>query len=87
MADRASHDRPASPPARVPAKLDALDRALAAHAGAAAHFAAFPPSARTGILQWIDAARRAETRERRVAETARLAARNERANSYRKRGA
>jgi uncharacterized protein YdeI (YjbR/CyaY-like superfamily) len=44
----------------------------------------FPPSVRRGILEWIFTARRPATREKRIAETARLAQRNERANQYRK---
>jgi uncharacterized protein YdeI (YjbR/CyaY-like superfamily) len=72
-------------------KLDAVEaltvpRDLAAafrnHAGSAARFAAFPRSAKRGILEWIEQAKRPETRARRVAETARLAARNERANQW-----
>jgi uncharacterized protein YdeI (YjbR/CyaY-like superfamily) len=50
------------------------------HAGSRKHFDAFPPSARRGILQWIDQAKRAETRAKRVEETARLAKDNVRAN-------
>lgn len=42
---------------------------------------AFPPSSRRGILEWIKQAKREDTRARRVAETARLAARNIRALS------
>lgn len=73
-------------------RLDAVDRlevpedlaaALAALPGAAAQFAAFPPSARRGILEWIVQARTAATRERRIAETATLALRGERANQWR----
>lgn len=72
--------------------LDAVDRlevpddlaaALAAAPGAAAHFGAFPPSARRGILEWIVQARRPATRAARIAETARLAALNLRANQPR----
>ena len=67
----------------VPADLaDALRR----HPGAAAHFAAFPRSARRGILEWIANAKQAATRERRVGETARLAALNQRANQWRPKG-
>jgi uncharacterized protein YdeI (YjbR/CyaY-like superfamily) len=62
---------------RVPADLAA---ALAGLAGAAARFAAFPKSSRRGILEWIAIAKRPETRSRRVAETARLAADNVMAN-------
>lgn len=59
-----------------------LVRALAGHNGASDNFAAFPPSAKRGILEWIGNAKRPETRLRRVDETARLAARNLRANQW-----
>lgn len=61
-----------------------LAAALAAAPPAADHFAAFPRSAKRGILEWIVQAKRPETRAKRVAETARLAATNERANQWRK---
>ncbi len=61
-----------------------LAAALAANPPAAEHFAAFPRSVRRGILEWILQAKRPETRAKRVAETARLAATNERANQWRK---
>ncbi len=57
-----------------------LARALGEYPRAAERFAAFPPSARRGILEWIAAGRRPETRARRIAETASLAARGIRAN-------
>jgi len=60
-----------------------LAEALAAEPEAARHFASFPPSVRRGILEWIKHAKRAETRAGRVAETARLAAQNIRANQFR----
>ena len=60
-----------------------LEAALAAHPPAAANFAAFPPSARKAILEWIGSAKRPETRAKRVDETARLAAENKRANQWR----
>ncbi len=47
---------------------------------------AFPPSARRAILQWIDAAMKPETRAKRIAETARLANQNVRANQPNPRG-
>ncbi len=53
------------------------------HAGAKAFWEAFPPSTRRGILEWIDAAKTAPTRAKRVEETARLAAANIRANTPR----
>jgi len=61
-----------------------LEIALAANPIAAQHFAAFPRSAKRGILEWISNAKTAETRAKRVAETARLAADNIRANQWRK---
>jgi len=64
----------------VPADLsDALRRHGAAHT----YWDAFPRSVRRGILEWIQNAKRPETRAKRVEETARLAARNERANQWR----
>jgi uncharacterized protein YdeI (YjbR/CyaY-like superfamily) len=59
-----------------------LAAALAAAPPAAEHFAAFPRSARRGILEWIVQARQSATRARRVQETARLAALNQRANQW-----
>lgn len=50
---------------------------------ARANFDAFPRSARRGILEWIVQAKRPETRAKRIAETARLAQENERANQWR----
>jgi uncharacterized protein YdeI (YjbR/CyaY-like superfamily) len=64
---------------------DDLAAAFAAHPGSRAHWDAFPPSARRGILEWIVQARRDPTRAKRVEETARLAARGERANQWRPR--
>jgi uncharacterized protein YdeI (YjbR/CyaY-like superfamily) len=70
-------------------KLDAVEalevpgdlaKALEGHPGARANFDAFPKSVRRSILEWIAQAKKAETRAKRVDETARLAARNERAN-------
>ena len=40
----------------------------------------FPPSSRRGILEWINTAKRPETRERRISETVEKAARNIKAN-------
>ena len=64
---------------------DDLAEALSRHEGAATNFEAFPRSAKRGILEWIMQAKRPETRAKRIAETARLAAENRRANSYRDR--
>jgi uncharacterized protein YdeI (YjbR/CyaY-like superfamily) len=57
-----------------------LEQALASYPHAARHFHAFPPSARKRILQWIVLAKKPETRAARVAEAARLANENVRAN-------
>jgi uncharacterized protein YdeI (YjbR/CyaY-like superfamily) len=65
---------------------DDLAAAFAAYPDAARHFDAFPPSARKMILQWITTAKRSETRAARVAETARLANENVRANQPRPQG-
>lgn len=59
-----------------------LKEALASLPSAAGNFDTFPRSAKRGILEWILNARRPETRSARVAETARLASRNERANQW-----
>lgn len=59
-----------------------LAAALAAMPPAEDHFAAFPRSVKRGILEWIHTAKRAETRQQRIMETTRLAARNERANQW-----
>jgi uncharacterized protein YdeI (YjbR/CyaY-like superfamily) len=73
-------------------KLDGVERletpadlaaAFARHPGAAAHFEAFPRSAKRGILEWILNAKGIETRAKRIEETARLAAENMRANQWR----
>lgn len=58
---------------------DDLAAALAADERARRHFDAFPPSARRMILHWIGSARRVQTRQRRIAETVRLAAADTRA--------
>ncbi|MCR9129956.1 MAG: YdeI/OmpD-associated family protein [Alphaproteobacteria bacterium] len=58
---------------------------LDAHAPARAEFEKFPRSVRRGLLEWIKQARTPQTRARRIAETARLAQRGERANQFRKR--
>ncbi|HEX2110261.1 MAG TPA: YdeI/OmpD-associated family protein [Gaiellaceae bacterium] len=70
-------------------KLDAVENleippdlaeALASIPEAETHFAAFSASSRRHILAWIAGAKRPETRARRIAETARLAAQNVKAN-------
>lgn len=65
----------------VPADLAA---AFGPHPKARTNFDAFPPSARRGILEWIFTAKQPETRAKRIAETVRLAALNERANQWKK---
>ncbi|PNY80915.1 YdeI/OmpD-associated family protein [Deinococcus koreensis] len=74
-------------------KLDAVDAlevppdlrlALDARPGAQAFWDAFPRSAQRGILEWIVQAKTDGTRQKRVLETAEKAARNERANQWRK---
>lgn len=64
----------------VPADLAAAFRR---HAGSARQFDAFPRSVKRGILEWIVQAKRAETRARRIEETASLAAKGIRANQWR----
>jgi uncharacterized protein YdeI (YjbR/CyaY-like superfamily) len=61
---------------------DDLAEALNARSGARQAWDAFPRSARRGILEWITQAKREPTRRKRVDETARLAARGERANQW-----
>jgi len=61
---------------------DDLAAALAAEPPARANWDAFSRSGRRGILEWIVQAKRPETRARRVEETARLAALNEKANQW-----
>jgi uncharacterized protein YdeI (YjbR/CyaY-like superfamily) len=59
---------------------DDLAAALASNPPAKDRFAAFPWFARRAILVWIAEAKRPETRAARILDTARLAARNERAH-------
>lgn len=61
-----------------------LQAALAQYPQATQHFETFPPSIRRSILEWILNAKKSETREKRINETARLAQENIRANQYRK---
>lgn len=61
----------------VPADLLA---ALNAEPSAREHFDKFPPSSRRAILEWIANAKRSATREKRIAETARKASLNLKAN-------
>ena len=64
---------------------EALAAALRGVNGSRAYWDAFPPGVRKQILEWINTARRPETRAKRVAETARLAGENIRANQWRPR--
>jgi uncharacterized protein YdeI (YjbR/CyaY-like superfamily) len=59
-----------------------LAAAFRRHAGSKRNFEAFPPSARRAILEWIDQAKRPETRAKRVEQTARLAKDGIRANQW-----
>jgi uncharacterized protein YdeI (YjbR/CyaY-like superfamily) len=47
------------------------------------NFKNFPPSSQRAILEWIALAKTEETRKKRTLETAKLAAKNVRANHYR----
>jgi uncharacterized protein YdeI (YjbR/CyaY-like superfamily) len=60
----------------IPADLEA---ALTANATAARNFDGFSDAAKRTILRWLIDAKRPETRAKRIAETASLAAKNERA--------
>jgi uncharacterized protein YdeI (YjbR/CyaY-like superfamily) len=59
---------------------DDLQAAFDANAVAFEHWQAFPRSVKRGLLGWISAAKRPETRAKRVAEVVEKATRNERAN-------
>jgi uncharacterized protein YdeI (YjbR/CyaY-like superfamily) len=60
-----------------------LTTAFRSHPGSADQWAQFPPGVRRSILEWIVLAKKPETRAGRIDETARLAARGERANQGR----
>lgn len=60
-----------------------LEQAPSRYEPAKQNFDAFPRSVKRGILEWIANARKPETRAKRVEETARLAAENQRANQWR----
>ncbi|MEM6446142.1 MAG: YdeI/OmpD-associated family protein [Cyanobacteria bacterium P01_D01_bin.123] len=61
-----------------------LAAAFEEYPSASQNFEAFPRSAKRGILEWIFTAKKPETRAKRIAETARLAEDNIRANQWRK---
>lgn len=63
---------------------DDLRKELRKYDHATKFFEAFPKSAKRGILEWILNAKRPETRQKRIAETARLASNNERANQWKR---
>ena len=60
-----------------------LRKALDANKDANKYFDTFPRSAKRAILEWILNAKKPETREKRIAATAELAAKNIRANQWR----
>jgi uncharacterized protein YdeI (YjbR/CyaY-like superfamily) len=60
-----------------------LKAALRLYPNAEKYFDAFPPSSKRAILEWIALAKKAETRAKRIHETARLASKNIRANHHR----
>jgi len=61
---------------------DDLGAAFVANPGAREQWDGFSRSARRAILEWIVQAKRPETRAKRIDETARLAARGEKANQW-----
>ena len=60
-----------------------LRQALAVYETAGKYFDTFPRTVKRSILEWISNAKKPETRAKRVEETARLAAKNIRANQWR----
>jgi uncharacterized protein YdeI (YjbR/CyaY-like superfamily) len=68
--------------AEAAVEADDLLAALDRHPGARTNWDAFPRGERKRIIQWIDTAKRPETRAARIEEAASLAARNERANEW-----
>lgn len=70
-----------------PGSRDQWEQFLARRSRSCAWFvepgsAKFPPSTQRGILEWIVQAKRAATRDKRIDETARLAAEGRRANQW-----
>jgi uncharacterized protein YdeI (YjbR/CyaY-like superfamily) len=61
---------------------DDLHAALNSRPTARRHWDGFPRSTRRAILEWIGAAKRTETRQKRITETVELAAENIRANQW-----
>lgn len=64
------------------AEPDDLLAAMQPYPHALENFRAFPRSVRRSILEWIVQAKRPETRQKRISETARLAEENLRANQW-----
>jgi len=62
---------------------DDLKATLSSFPNALEHFSAFPRSVKRGILEWIQNAKKPETRKKRIQETSELAAENRRANQWR----
>ncbi|GAB4215143.1 MAG: YdeI/OmpD-associated family protein [Synechococcales cyanobacterium] len=60
-----------------------LEDAFTRYRGSRENFMDFPRSAKRGILEWIATAKKPETRQKRLDETARFAAENLRANQWR----
>ena len=65
---------------------DDLRAALVANPDARRNWDAFPRSAKRGILEWIAGAKQAQTRRRRIEQTAEEAAHGRRANQWRQPG-
>lgn len=61
---------------------DDLQRAFDANPTAFGHWEKFPRSTKRAILEWITAAKRPDTRQKRIDETVSLAENNVRANQY-----
>jgi uncharacterized protein YdeI (YjbR/CyaY-like superfamily) len=68
------------PDAKTSPMPDDLRESLDRNEAARKNFQNFPPSSKRLILEWIAAAKRADTRRRRISQTVRLAAANIRAN-------
>lgn len=61
-----------------------LRKALAKNKKALKHFEAFPPSIKKQLYFWVSSAKREETRSHRIHETVSLAAKNVRANQWKR---
>ena len=67
-------------PKREPETPPELDSALSANPAARATFDGFPPSCRREYVQWVAEAKRAETRDRRIAQAVEWMAEGKRRN-------